>query len=452
MQRNPLSERAFREETMVLLGVDVGGTSIRAVACTPEGGVLGRGSSRGGNFRSSPGDVAQRLSAAIRAALGSAAALDGLTVCVGAAGAGRARRDEVEALVRRAVAAAVQAEVGTPGSGAPDAPADLSGPDAGLSGADAGPLDGRDGRALLLEDLDIAFRSAAPGPDGTLLLAGTGAVAAAFAQWRQIRRRDGLGWLLGDTGSGVWLGRRVLRAVAAQLDHNGPVTAMTPHVLAMLSLTSAERAATAAYPRSAAPEQAAREQIASGQIAPNQSASEARTDQLATDSSGANQTASHGSATDVAASEQLAVDQMATESMTTEAHVPDDPAVADPRGLGLDVDPQDLIRAVDRLAPAEWARFAGTALNAAKTDPVAAALVDQAADGLLATLASARADAGGPTVLAGGLFAAGPLRARIEAAHPGCAYAPFPVVGACAAAAELAGLELDREALTDALL
>lgn len=398
---------------MVLLGVDVGGTSIRAVACTPSGAVLGRGSSRGGNLRSSAGDIAGSLATAMGAALtaahaalssaaadsaapgpaaaasttaDSAAADDGATgvapdrpatsdgpglaVCVGAAGAGRARRDEVEDLVRRAIAAT------------------LSGPQlADLVGEpppDAGPLDGRDGRALLLTDLDIAYRSAATTPDGALLLAGTGAVAAAFAQWRQIRRRDGLGWLLGDTGSGVWLGRRVLRAVAAELDHTGPATAMTPSVLAMLSLASAQRAATVAYPRAADPPAA---------VAP-----------------------------------------------------------ADPPLLGLDVDPQDLVRAVDRLAPAEWGRFAGTALNAAKTDRVAASLVDEAAAGLLATLAAAGADAGGAIVLAGGLLASGALRARIEAAHPGCTYAPFPVVGACAAAAELAGLDLDREALTDALL
>lgn len=47
-----------------------------------------------------------------------------------------------------------------------------------------------------------------------------------------------MGWLLGDTGSGVWIGRRVLRAAAAHLDRRGPRTALTPEVLAALGLPS----------------------------------------------------------------------------------------------------------------------------------------------------------------------------------------------------------------------
>ena len=47
--------------------------------------------------------------------------------------------------------------------------------------------------------------------------------------------RDGLGWLLGDDGSGFWIGHRVARAVAAELDGRGPSTSLTGRVLDLLA-------------------------------------------------------------------------------------------------------------------------------------------------------------------------------------------------------------------------
>ncbi|MCA0435785.1 MAG: hypothetical protein LCH98_04745 [Actinobacteria bacterium] len=430
---------------MVLLGVDVGGTSVRAVACTPDGRVLGRGSSRGGNLRSSPGDAAASIAGAVRTALGGAAASDTAdggrleAVCLGVAGAGRVRHADVADLVRRALrSAAGDATLGDARLG------DASLGDA-LQAAGTGDLDGADGRARLLTDLDIAYRSAAPGPDGALLLAGTGAVAATYRDWRQTSRRDGLGWLLGDTGSGVWLGRRVLRAVAADLDRNGPPTAMTPHVLAMVSLTSARTAASAAYPRPEPRDAIAPDPVADPHADPHEDPLPASLDEPLPDPL-------EDSRFSPDAPEQADTPDPA-ENSSTASSGPELP----PR---LDVDAQDLVRVVDPLAPADWARFAGIALNAAKTDAVAGRLVEEAGGALLATLAAVRGGVGGADgrggggdiVFAGGLLASGPLRARVEAAHRGCVFAPLPVVGACAAAAQAVGVELDREALTDALM
>jgi N-acetylglucosamine kinase-like BadF-type ATPase len=44
---------------------------------------------------------------------------------------------------------------------------------------------------------------------------------------RVVRRADGLGWLLGDEGSGVWLGRRALVAMLAALDGRAAPTELT---------------------------------------------------------------------------------------------------------------------------------------------------------------------------------------------------------------------------------
>lgn len=289
----------------VLLGVDAGGTSTRALACDEAGAVLGRSQAGGANLRSSLGEPEANLRAAIAGCL-QGRAPD--AVCVGLAGV-QARRDEAVALVERACATA-----------------------------------GVTARPMVVTDLEIAFRSVSSSPRGRLLLAGTGAIAAAFDDWQPVARRDGLGWLLGDTGSGVWLGRRVLRAVAADLDGGVP-TAMTPAVLAHLGIAGA-------------------------------------------------------------------------------------------------TDAQRLVAATDGLPPAAWAQLAPVALAWAGRDEVATALVEGCGRGLLATLRAlpgARAD---PVVLAGGLLAAGPLRARIESAVRVGGFAAEPVRGATRAAAAAVGIDL----------
>jgi N-acetylglucosamine kinase-like BadF-type ATPase len=61
-------------------------------------------------------------------------------------------------------------------------------------------------------DLEVAFAAGTPGPDGSVLVAGTGATAGAVTDRRLTRTADGHGWLLGDDGPGFWLGREAVRA------------------------------------------------------------------------------------------------------------------------------------------------------------------------------------------------------------------------------------------------
>jgi len=51
-----------------------------------------------------------------------------------------------------------------------------------------------------------------------VLVAGTGAAAGAVTDHRLTRMADGHGWLLGDDGSGYWLGREAVRAALRTLD------------------------------------------------------------------------------------------------------------------------------------------------------------------------------------------------------------------------------------------
>lgn len=76
----------------------------------------------------------------------------------------------------------------------------------------------------LTGDVEIAYTAGSPTPDGSLLLSGTGAVAADIRSYRLHRIADGLGWLLGDKGSGFWIGRAAAQHTAAALDSSAVPT------------------------------------------------------------------------------------------------------------------------------------------------------------------------------------------------------------------------------------
>ncbi len=95
---------------------------------------------------------------------------------------------------------------------------------------------GLTGRVMIESDLLAAFYSGTSHDDGFALIAGTGAVGARVESSRLVQVADGTGWLLGDNGSGFWLGREAARAVAAELDGRGPATALTQLMLAELDI------------------------------------------------------------------------------------------------------------------------------------------------------------------------------------------------------------------------
>lgn len=86
----------------------------------------------------------------------------------------------------------------------------------------------------IVGDVLGAWFSAATEPDGAVLIVGTGTTAARIEGGELVRTADGLGWLLGDAGSGFWVGREVMRAAASDLDRHGPATALTEGVLAQV--------------------------------------------------------------------------------------------------------------------------------------------------------------------------------------------------------------------------
>ncbi|WP_084298490.1 BadF/BadG/BcrA/BcrD ATPase family protein [Actinoplanes friuliensis] len=163
---------------MLVLGVDAGGTASRAVLSTSDGTVVGRGSAGPGNPTSAGPEAVKAIGTAVREALGDrdpAAVRFGV---VGVAGAG--------ILADSAIAAAFAREWADQGLTCP---------------------------VTVVGDAVTAFAAGTSSPSGAVLIAGTGAVAARIDNWQIGRTADGLGWLLGDEGSGVWLGLQAVRAV-----------------------------------------------------------------------------------------------------------------------------------------------------------------------------------------------------------------------------------------------
>lgn len=74
----------------------------------------------------------------------------------------------------------------------------------------------------LIGDVPIAYAAGSSSPDGSLLLSGTGAVAARIAGRELDALADGVGWLLGDHGSGFWIGRAGAKAAVHRLDRGQP--------------------------------------------------------------------------------------------------------------------------------------------------------------------------------------------------------------------------------------
>jgi N-acetylglucosamine kinase-like BadF-type ATPase len=87
----------------------------------------------------------------------------------------------------------------------------------------------------VVSDHVVAFAAGTRERTGTVLSAGTGAVAAHIVDGCTVGVADGLGWQLGDRGSGFWIGRAAAKVTARHLSRGvelGPLAAaVRRHVL-----------------------------------------------------------------------------------------------------------------------------------------------------------------------------------------------------------------------------
>lgn len=200
------------DEAAAVLGLDVGGTSSRALVSDLGGRVLGTGGAGGGNPNSQPPReaVGQMLGAAGEALGG----LDPAVVrgcVVGMAGITKLADPEFRELFHAQWARlGLRCEVEAVGDGA------------------------------------VAFAAGTPEPDGVVLIAGTGAIAAQVRGHRTAANAGGWGWLLGDEGSAFWLGREAVRAALRDLDEGRPRTGLAAAVCERLGAHDRDSLITAA--------------------------------------------------------------------------------------------------------------------------------------------------------------------------------------------------------------
>ena len=184
----PADSVVLMPASALVLGGDLGGTSTRIVIADHDGNVVGRGAAAGGNPTSHPASAAANFGQALHAALAGLDATAVKAAVIGAAGGSALARPDVRAQF------------------------DAAWESAGLTG-----------EPEFIGDLEVAFASGTPEPDGVVLIAGTGCAAGLVRDHQLVRTADGHGWLLGDDGSGFWLGREAVRSVLRKLDLGEPI-------------------------------------------------------------------------------------------------------------------------------------------------------------------------------------------------------------------------------------
>lgn len=116
----------------------------------------------------------------------------------------------------------------------------------GMAGVDR-PSDGRTVRAIMrrisgkarvvvVNDALVALVAGAGDNPGIVVISGTGSIIYGRNRENRAARSGGWGFVLGDEGSGYWIGKRALSAVMRANDGRGPRTLLTEKLLAHFGL------------------------------------------------------------------------------------------------------------------------------------------------------------------------------------------------------------------------
>ena len=170
----------------VHLGIDVGGTASRWVACDEAGAELARGKGPGATGHVFNPAEKERLRVALAAIADgfSTQGLEAATVTAGLTGFGAVVADQLKPLITDAF---------------------------GVAGADI----------ILVDDMTLAYAAIfAPG-EGHLVSAGTGSIGLHIGADDLYVRVGGRGILIDDAGSGSWIALKALDTLFRRLDHEG---------------------------------------------------------------------------------------------------------------------------------------------------------------------------------------------------------------------------------------
>ncbi len=178
---------------MPVLGIDVGGTKTVCVLADDNACVLAQGREEGANLQGA-GELA--LEKVLHSVMENT--LDGTgivpsTICLGIAGVDRASDEAVVRSIMNRI--------------------------------------GYKARILVVNDALIALQAGIGDAPGIVVVSGTGSIAYGRNADGEASRAGGWGYVLGDEGSGYWIGRLALRAVVRHADGRGRVTTLTPRLL-----------------------------------------------------------------------------------------------------------------------------------------------------------------------------------------------------------------------------
>jgi N-acetylglucosamine kinase-like BadF-type ATPase len=196
----------------VVIGIDGGGTTTKALAAGTDGRIIGYGESGPSNYQAVGAVKAgQVVLAATQSALGDKPVTPD-EYFLGMAGV---RRSDDRMALKRTITALVQSS-----------------------------------RVTVATDAYIALAGGTVCRPGVVVIAGTGAIAFGVNRFGREACSGGWGYLLGDEGSAYDLGRRGMIAVLREADGRGAATALTGYLLDYLGLSDRmelERIVTAFY-------------------------------------------------------------------------------------------------------------------------------------------------------------------------------------------------------------
>src|SRR5579872_3801360 len=179
---------------MPVLGIDAGGTKTVCLLADDDGRVLAEARGGGANLHAAGElSVEKVLHALMEEAIGERE-IAPAAICLGIAGVDR----EDEARVVRAIMRRI----------------------------------GYKSRTLVVNDALIALVAGVGEAPGIVVIAGTGSIAYGRNAAGEAARAGGWGHMIGDEGSGYWIGREALAAVMRAGDGRGPETALTAEILA----------------------------------------------------------------------------------------------------------------------------------------------------------------------------------------------------------------------------
>jgi N-acetylglucosamine kinase-like BadF-type ATPase len=196
---------------MHVFGIDAGATKTVCLLADDHGRVLGEGRGPGANLHIA-GELAVEkvLHAVMEQALGDLAVTPA-AICLGMAGVDR----EDEAQIVRGLMRRI----------------------------------GFKSRILVVNDALIALVAGAGDAPGVVIIAGTGAIVYGRNAGGVAARAGGWGHMIGDEGSGYWIGREALSAVMRAADGRGPETRLTADILGHFEINDVSRLPRIVYDR-----------------------------------------------------------------------------------------------------------------------------------------------------------------------------------------------------------